>query len=86
MKKRSLAIYPTALVTLCLLASSFVAQQPRSRNTAPAQPVNNLKLRYKTTMSGQTSESTTLIRGSRERSEMKLGGGMEMISITQCDL
>jgi hypothetical protein len=31
-------------------------------------------------------ESTTMIRGSRERSEMNTGSGMDMINITQCDL
>jgi hypothetical protein len=85
MSKRSLGIYSTAFLALCFLSTAFVAQQPRNRNT-PAQPVNNLKLRYKTTANGQTTESSTLIRGSRERTEMKFGPGMEIISITQCDL
>ena len=63
-----------------------VAQQPRNRPASTAAPVNNLKIKYKTNMGGQSSESTTMIRGTRERSEMKLGAGMEIINITQCDL
>jgi hypothetical protein len=35
---------------------------------------------------GQATQSTTMIKGSRERSEMKLGYGMDIINITQCDL
>ena len=87
MRKRYLGIYgPTALAMLSLLASSLVAQQPRNRAATTAAPVNNLKIKYKTNMGGQASESTTMIRGKRERSEMKLGGGMDIINITQCDL
>jgi hypothetical protein len=87
MRKRYLGIYATtALAMLSLLASSLLAQQPRSRPASTATPVNNLKIKYKTSTAGQSSESTTMIRGARERSEMKLGGAMEIISITQCDL
>lgn len=87
MRKKYLGIYATtALAMLSLLASSLVAQQPRNRPATTAAPVNNLKIKYKTNMGGQSSESTTMIRGTRERSEMKLGGGMEIINITQCDL
>jgi hypothetical protein len=31
-------------------------------------------------------ENTTMLKGARERSEMKLGGGMDLINVTQCDL
>ncbi|HKO95369.1 MAG TPA: hypothetical protein VJU86_00140 [Pyrinomonadaceae bacterium] len=87
MRTRSFGKYMSiAMVLLCLMVSSFVAQQPRKRPAATPAQVNNLKITYKTSAAGQTSESSTLIRGSRERTETKLGGGMEMISITQCDL
>lgn len=76
---------PTALA-LCLFASWVVAQQPRNRPAATPAAVNNLKIKYKTNAGGQSSESATMIRGSRERTETQLGGGMEMVSITQCDL
>ncbi len=87
MTKRNLGIYSiNALAMLCVLTSSLVAQQPRNRPPSTAAPVNNLKIKYKTNMGGQASESTTMIRGKRERSEMKMGAGMEIINITQCDL
>jgi len=31
-------------------------------------------------------ETTTMLKGARERSEMKMGYGMEIINVTQCDL
>lgn len=87
MRKESLRIYlPAALTMVCLLASAFVAQQPRKGPAGTPAKINNLKIKYKTTSGGQSSESLTMIRGSRERSEMQLGAGMEMITITQCDL
>lgn len=43
----------------------------------------DVKIKSKQTMSGQTSESTTLIKGRRSRSEVMNG---LMVSITQCDL
>ncbi len=87
MRKESLKIYlPAALTMVCLLASSFVAQQPRKGPAGVPAKINNLKIKYKATSGGQSSESTTLIRGSRERTDMQLGAGMEIITITQCDL
>lgn len=73
-------------IALCLFAVSVSAQQPRNRPAAAPAAVNNLKIKYKTSAGGQSSESATLIRGSRERTEMQLGGGMSMVSIMQCDL
>ncbi len=87
MQKRSLGIYqPCVLLTLLVLASPLMAQQQRNRPAAQTAPVNSLKVTYRTTTGGQPSESTTMIRGSRERSEMRLGYGMDMVNITQCDL
>lgn len=88
MRKRNWGKNISATVLLTgLLVSALAAQQPRNRPTTTAgAPVNNLKIKYKTTTAGQTSESTTMIRGPRERSEMRLGYGMDIISITQCDL
>lgn len=87
MRKESFKTYlPAALVMICLVASSFVAQQPRKAPAGTPAKINNLKIKYKTTSGGQSSESSTLIRGSRERTEMQFGAGMEIITITQCDL
>jgi hypothetical protein len=79
-----------AFVLLVVLPAVFVAQ--RRPNRPPAQPAaptparNDLKITYRTSTSGQSMEMTTMLKGSRERSEMKLGFGRDIISITQCDL
>ena len=74
----------TAIMLLIVGASGLVAQ--RTTRPAPKPEPVNLKIRYKTTMAGQSSESTTMLKGARERSEMRLGYGMEIINLTQCDL
>src|ERR1051325_3953395 len=74
----------TAIALLIIGASGLVAQ--RTTRPAPKPEPVNLKIRYKTTMAGQSSESTTMLKGARERSEMRLGHGMEIINLTQCDL
>lgn len=61
------AIILTALAITMLAGSAFA----------------DVKIKSKQTMSGQTSESTTLIKGKRSRSEVMNG---LMVSITQCDL
>jgi hypothetical protein len=77
----------TAMALLLVCASVLVAQRPRNRaNTTPPPEPANIKIRYKTTAAGQSSESTTMIKGSRERSEMRMGYGMDITNLTQCDL
>lgn len=78
-------------VLVVLFASSFasIAQRTRKPATAPAPaaPVKtDLKITYRQTTSGQSMESTTMLKGARERSEMKMGHGMDIINVTQCDL
>src|SRR5882672_11228503 len=74
-----------AIVFLMICTSVLLAQRPRNRTTVTPEPVN-LKIRYKTSVAGQSSESTTMIKGSRERSEMSMGYGMGIVNLTQCDL
>lgn len=45
----------------------------------------DVKIKTRQTMQGQTYEHTTYIKGKRERSERNMGG-VQMVSITQCDL
>lgn len=45
----------------------------------------DVKVKSRQTMQGQTYESTTYIKGKRQRSEQNTGG-LEMVNITQCDL
>ncbi len=81
---------PSKLIIMTALffvaVTSALAQ---SRPRPPAQPrpaVNDLTLKQRMTFGGQSMESTTLIKGARQRSEMNTGMGMDMVNITQCDL
>jgi hypothetical protein len=80
----------TALLLLIVSSSVFVAQRrpvnraPAAGTTAPA--ANDLKITYRTTTMGQSMENTTMLKGSRERTEMKMGRGFDIINVTQCDL
>ena len=77
------------LIALASVFSSyaFAQRRPASQKPAPARPAaTDLKITYKQTSSGQAMESTTMLKGSRERNEMRMGQGMDMVSITQCDL
>ena len=77
-----------ALILLIVLPAAFVAQRrPNRPAPQPATPArNDLKITYRTSTSGQSMEMTTMLKGARERSEMKLGQGRDIINITQCDL
>jgi len=76
------------LLALCfvLVSVSVFVAQTRSRPTA----AGDFKVKYKVTMgdagSGQTTESVTMIKGARERSENHSGSGYDLVNITQCDL
>jgi hypothetical protein len=72
------------LVLFVISSSVFVAQRPRNQAAPPA--ANDLKIKYRMTTAGQSMETTTMLKGARERSEMKMGYGMDTINITQCDL
>ena len=77
---------------LIMLVSLFSSYAYAQRRPAPQKPAaqrpaaSDLKITYKQTTSGQTMESTTMLKGLRERSEMRMGQGMDMVNITQCDL
>jgi hypothetical protein len=86
MKKRVLG-FSLALVLFCAFVSvsAFIAQT-RTRPTTERPLAGDLRVKYKVTMSGQTRESTTMIKGPRERSEEHNGYGSDTVNITQCDL
>ena len=73
------------LILLVISSSAFVAQRPGNRTATPP-PANDLRIKYRMTTAGQPMESTTMLKGARERSEMKMAYGMDIYSITQCDL
>jgi hypothetical protein len=90
MRKRFLGMsLAGALVLLVILSSALVAQRRPGRpasGAAPGPARSDLKITYRQTTSGQSMETTTMLKGQRERSEMKMGHGMDIINITQCDL
>ncbi|HEY0427080.1 MAG TPA: hypothetical protein VGC76_04660 [Pyrinomonadaceae bacterium] len=45
----------------------------------------DVKVKIRQTMAGQTYENTTYIKGKRQRAEQNMGG-MQQVTITQCDL
>ncbi|HUS09030.1 MAG TPA: hypothetical protein VMZ30_01100 [Pyrinomonadaceae bacterium] len=78
-----------ALVLLVISSPAFMAQRTKNRPAAPAASApaqNDLKITYRTTTSGHSMENTTMLKGARERTEMKLGMGRDIINVTQCDL
>jgi hypothetical protein len=75
-----------ALLLMVITTSTFVAQRTSNRPAAQPPRANDLKIKYRMTTSGQSMETTTMLKGARERSEMKMGYGMDIINITQCDL
>src|SRR5882724_2783028 len=55
-----------ALFTVFASAAPFIAQ---TRNRPTSASGGDIKVKYRVTMAGQASESTTMIKGPRERSE-----------------
>lgn len=90
--KRFWAIRALIVLVLLFVSSSALMAQRRPNRPAPqaapaATPArNDLKITYRTTTSGQAMENTTMLKGARERTEMKMGYGRDIISVTQCDL
>lgn len=76
-----------AAIIFAISAVTAISFAQRSRDTADKPITGDFKITIKSTTSGQTSQSTTLIKGKRERSETSMGtGGGNSVSITQCDL
>src|SRR4051812_26907650 len=62
-----------ALALVMIFSSALVAQRTRTRPATPATtaPRTDLKITYRTSVMGQSREDTTMLKGARERSEMK---------------
>jgi hypothetical protein len=90
MRKRFFGMSIVGALILVTISAAALGQRPRNRPaaqppaSAPAQ--NDLKITYRTTTSGHSMENTTMLKGARERTEMKLGMGRDIINVTQCDL
>ncbi len=80
-----------AIAVPVVLVIWFLCVPPAFGQTRPAanrQP-SDFKVKYKVTMNSagqaQATESVTMIKGARERSESRMGYGFDSINITQCD-
>ena len=90
MRKRFTGASVVGTLLLLVITSSVLIAQRRPNRPA-AQPAatpaqNDLKITYRTTTSGHSMENTTMLKGARERTEMKIGMGRDIINVTQCDL
>lgn len=84
---RSLKVILALSTFVSLVCLTGLAQQPRTKANAPARPAaTDFKISEKTTQGGQTFQSTTYIKGARQRNEMATGYGSGMVSVMQCDL
>ena len=82
---RGFAVVVVLGICFLSVSSSFGQTRP-----APNRPATDFKVKYKVTMNvgGQphATESVTMIKGARERSESSMGYGYDQVNITQCDL
>jgi hypothetical protein len=85
MKSRLVLFTAIIFGIFAVTAISFGQRKP-DPNEKPI--TGDFKITIKNTMAGQTSQSTTMIKGQRERSESSMAGGMNVgqVNITQCDL
>ena len=83
MKPRLFVLAAIMFAVSLLTASSVAQRKPESE-----KPITgDFRITVKTTGAGQTSQSTTMIKGSRERTEAKIAGTeMTSVNLTQCDL
>ena len=85
MKSRLILFAVIIFAISAVTAISFGQRRPDDE-----KPISgDFKITIKTTMAGMPTQSTTMIKGLRERSEtnMSMGGmNMSQTSITQCDL
>lgn len=85
MSVRAFAVLVVLGICFLPVSSSWGQTRP-----APNRPTTDFKVKYKVTMNmgGQphSTESVTMIKGARERSESSMGYGYDQVNITQCDL
>jgi hypothetical protein len=83
MKLSKVKLIAGIVLSSLFVAASFAGAQQAKTQRAQA----DIKITYKGTMpGGMQSESTTMIKGVRERTEQHTGYGMDTVNITQCDL
>jgi hypothetical protein len=86
MKSRLLLFIAVIFGVSVVTAISFAQRRP---DTTEKPITGDFRITIKNTMAGQSSQSTTMIKGLRERDETSMsvaGMNMNQVSITQCDL
>src|SRR5216684_7335475 len=75
-----------AVIVFAISLATVISSAQRNRDND--QPIRgDFKITVKTSMAGQDMQSTTMIKGLRERSETSMGGmNMGMVTVTQCDM
>ena len=74
------------LVVISISTITAISFGQRTRDTADKPITGDFKIVIKNTMAGNTSQGTTMIKGSRQRDETSMAMGQSQITITQCDL
>src|SRR5436190_9077172 len=83
--KVKLVLFITIIIAISTITAISFAQ--RTRDNADKPITGDFKITIRSTVAGQTSQGTTMIKGSRQREETSMGGmGQGQTSITQCDL
>ena len=84
--KSRIIVFAVLIFAISLISAISSAQ----RKLPDEKPITgDFKITVRTTVAGQTNESTTMIKGARERSETSMGGAgfsMKTVNITQCDM
>src|SRR5205823_403874 len=78
------------LFAILLLTLSFVSVIVFAQRKPDEKPISgDFKITLRTTMAGQSTQSTTMIKGARERNETSVNAGgfsMNTVNVTQCDM
>ena len=84
--KSRIVLFTVLVFTISLISTIGSAQ----RRPADDKPITgDFKITIRTTIAGQSSESTTMIKGARERAETSMGApgfSTKTVNITQCDM
>jgi hypothetical protein len=82
--KVRLVLFVLIIISISTITAISFAQ--RTRDTTDKPITGDFKITIKNTMAGNTSQGTTMIKGSRQRDETSMAMGQSQITITQCDL
>lgn len=85
--KARLLFFITVIISITTITAISFAQ--RTRDTADKPIAGDFKITIKNTIAGNTSQTTTMIKGRRQRDETNMamaGMNNSQINITQCDM